>query len=74
MILRYKMIARAFEAGLRRYEFLGDAEPWKLAWTQTVRERFLVEAFASSPVGLLEWCANVYGRPLARRVLRRGRS
>jgi CelD/BcsL family acetyltransferase involved in cellulose biosynthesis len=71
LILRHKMIERAFELGLSRYEFLGDSEPWKLAWTQAARERVRVEAFARSPRGLVEWSANAHGRPLARRVLRR---
>jgi CelD/BcsL family acetyltransferase involved in cellulose biosynthesis len=42
----------AYAAGLETYEFLGAAEPWKLEWTKTVRERVLIEAFAPSVAGL----------------------
>jgi len=69
MILRYEMLARAFSNGLRSYEFLGADEPWKLEWTQTTRPRGLLQAFAPSLRGQLEWAAFAWGRPAAKRVL-----
>jgi CelD/BcsL family acetyltransferase involved in cellulose biosynthesis len=71
MILRHEMLSRAFAVGLRSYEFLGADNAWKLDWTETTRDRDLLQAFARSPSGLVEWAANRYGRPVAKRVLRR---
>jgi CelD/BcsL family acetyltransferase involved in cellulose biosynthesis len=67
-ILRYQLLARAFSAGLRRYEFLGDAEPWKLEWTATCRERSTFRAFAPSLAGSLKWTVHAHGYRLAKRV------
>ena len=69
MLIRHEMIARAFAEGLRRYEFLGADEPWKLKWTDAVRERSLLQAFAPTLRGEVERTAFAYGRPLARRTL-----
>jgi CelD/BcsL family acetyltransferase involved in cellulose biosynthesis len=71
MILRHEMLSRAFRSGLHSYEFLGAAEAWKLDWTEMTRERRLVQAFARSPRGVLDWLANEYGRRIGRAVLRR---
>jgi len=68
IVLRHALVARAFERGLVQYEFLGADEPWKLVWTGTVRERSRLEAFAPSGVGLANWAASRYARPLARRL------
>jgi CelD/BcsL family acetyltransferase involved in cellulose biosynthesis len=69
-LLRYLMIRRAFEEGLESYEFLGADEPWKLEWADTVRERRVLQAFAPTPAGRVDWAAFAFGRPLAKRVLR----
>ena len=69
-LLRYLMIQRAFEEGLGAYEFLGADEPWKLEWADTVRERRVLQAFAPTPAGRVDWAAFAFGRPLAKRVLR----
>jgi CelD/BcsL family acetyltransferase involved in cellulose biosynthesis len=71
MIIRHEMLARAFSIGLRSYEFLGGDEPWKLEWTDTTRDLGLLQAFSQSPRGLIDWAANAYGRPLAKRALGR---
>jgi CelD/BcsL family acetyltransferase involved in cellulose biosynthesis len=68
MLIRHEMLARAFRAGLRSYEFLGADNPWKLEWTNQVREKLLLQAFAPSPVGLIDWSAWTYGRPVVRRL------
>jgi len=46
MLLRAHMIQRAFEGGLRTYEFCGHADPWKLEWTTRVRGVEIIDAFA----------------------------
>jgi CelD/BcsL family acetyltransferase involved in cellulose biosynthesis len=61
-------IARAFSARLRRVELGGGAEPYKLAWTDTVHERVGVVAFAPRLSGHLGWAVEAKGRPLAKRV------
>jgi CelD/BcsL family acetyltransferase involved in cellulose biosynthesis len=68
-LLHREMIERAHGAGLRSYEFLGAAEPWKLEWTTSTRDRQIFQAFPTTPVGTAEWAAFAYGRPLARRAL-----
>ena len=68
-LLRREMIARAFDEGIRSYEFLGGEEPWKLELTSSVRHRDLLLAFAPTARGRLERAAFEYGRPLAKRVL-----
>ena len=71
MLMRQEMLARAFSIGLARYDFLGREEPWKMVWTDASRELSLLQAFAPSPLGLLEWAAFAFGRPVAKRALTR---
>lgn len=67
-LLHHEMIRRAFAEGLASYEFLGAEEGWKREWTETVRERLVLEAFASTPQGKLDWLAHVAGRPSVGRL------
>lgn len=67
-LLHHEMIRRAFAEGLASYEFLGAEEEWKREWTETVRERLVLEAFASTLQGRLDWLAHVAGRPAAGRL------
>jgi CelD/BcsL family acetyltransferase involved in cellulose biosynthesis len=67
-LMRYLMIEKAFAQGLDSYEFLGTDEPWKLEWSQKVRARTLLQAFAPSPAGRLDWAAFAFGRPLVNRM------
>jgi CelD/BcsL family acetyltransferase involved in cellulose biosynthesis len=69
MLMRHRMLARAFRLRLASYEFLGDVEPWKSAWTDTVRPRVLWQSFPPSPLGWAQWSSFKYGRPLAKRLL-----
>jgi CelD/BcsL family acetyltransferase involved in cellulose biosynthesis len=69
LVLRMMMIERAYSLDLRRYEFLGGEDPYKLDWTDTAHDRALVQAFRPSPAGLALWAAFRYGRPLAKRAL-----
>jgi CelD/BcsL family acetyltransferase involved in cellulose biosynthesis len=68
-LLHYEMIGRAFAEGLASYEFLGAEEGWKREWTRSVRERQVLEAFAPTPPGGLDWLAHVVGRPTVGRLL-----
>jgi CelD/BcsL family acetyltransferase involved in cellulose biosynthesis len=63
------MLARAFDAGLERFEFLGTSESWKSEWTTTCRQRIEVSAFARGPLGQMDWLAHRFGRPIVKRVL-----
>lgn len=69
MLLRHAMIRRAFEDRLQTYELLGTDEPWKMQWTHDVRPRSLVQAFAPTGAGVLDWTAYRVGRPLVKRAL-----
>jgi CelD/BcsL family acetyltransferase involved in cellulose biosynthesis len=67
MLLQHEIVARAFRVGLRTFEFLGEAEDWKLRWTDTTHDRLLVQAFAPTVGGRLTAAAFVHVRPLAKR-------
>jgi CelD/BcsL family acetyltransferase involved in cellulose biosynthesis len=73
LLMRREMIRRAFQAGLRRYELLGEDEPWKLELTGLVHPRLRIQAFAPSPAGLAWWAAERMGRPAVRRLRRLAR-
>ncbi len=69
MLLRYEMLARAFELRLRSYEFGGANEQWKLLWSDRTRKRLLLQAFADTPSGFVDWTAWTYGRAAAKWTL-----
>jgi CelD/BcsL family acetyltransferase involved in cellulose biosynthesis len=71
MLLRGHMLRHAFDTNLVAYHFLGHDDPWKREWTDASDEQLLVQAFAGSPAGLADWGAHRWGRPLAKRLLRR---
>jgi CelD/BcsL family acetyltransferase involved in cellulose biosynthesis len=60
----------AFGAGLHRVELGGGDDAYKLRWTKAVRERSLVQVFPRG-LGTVEWAGFAFGRPAAKRVLRR---
>jgi CelD/BcsL family acetyltransferase involved in cellulose biosynthesis len=68
LLLRFAMVERAFRSGLRRYEFLGTDEPWKLAWARTIDDRDELSFFRNSPGGLAARTVAA-GRPAAARGL-----
>ena len=68
-VLHRLLLERACRDGLRRYDFLGADEPYKLQWANGARELVLLQAFRNGPAGLVEWAGYAYGRPLARRAL-----
>jgi CelD/BcsL family acetyltransferase involved in cellulose biosynthesis len=47
-LLTYFATARAYAEGLRELDFLGDAEPWKLEWTDTSRPHDWLFVFADT--------------------------
>lgn len=69
MLMRYEMLKSAFDGGLSSYEFLGSNNPWKLEWTDKLRERMLLQAFAPSLAGRLDWAAYAHARPRAKKLL-----
>jgi CelD/BcsL family acetyltransferase involved in cellulose biosynthesis len=68
-ILLRELLSRAFARQLARFEFLGEGEPYKLAWTSTTQQRWVVQAFAPSMTGVAEWVAFHYGRPFVKKML-----
>lgn len=74
LLLTREMLAHAFESGYETYEFLGQIEPYKMIWTNQVRYRVRVQAFASSTAGLGSYLAWKRVRPIARWAMRAGRS
>ncbi len=74
-LLIEEVLSYAFARNLRTYEFLGFPEPFKLDWTDSLRDRDLLQVFAPTAAGLLDWAAWAVGRPLAKRaggILRKG--
>jgi CelD/BcsL family acetyltransferase involved in cellulose biosynthesis len=65
------MLARAFDLGLQRFEFLGAAESWKSEWTTTCRQRVEVSTFTRGPLGQASWLAHRFGRPVAKNLVTR---
>jgi CelD/BcsL family acetyltransferase involved in cellulose biosynthesis len=68
LLLRRRMIARAFETGLDRYDFLGVDTEWKREWTDESRSLELLESFAPSTSGTAWWLGWRYARPAFNRV------
>jgi CelD/BcsL family acetyltransferase involved in cellulose biosynthesis len=68
-LLTRATIQRAYERGMSRYDFLGAEDPYKLDWTQDVRERVRLQAFGSTPAGTGGYIAWRYARPAAKRAL-----
>lgn len=66
-LLIHRILERSFSIGLSRYEMAG-VERYKLAWANAFRDVALVQAFAPSAVGFVDWAAFRYGRPVAKRA------
>ena len=63
----------AFATGLERVELGGGEDVYKLRWTESVRERRLLQAFAPTLLGRADHTVVAFGRPLAKRLLERRR-
>jgi CelD/BcsL family acetyltransferase involved in cellulose biosynthesis/SAM-dependent methyltransferase len=75
-LLHHQLLERAFTDGLSSYEFLGNADAWKLDWTAEVHESTAFQAFSNTPAGLARAAviANVDRARRVRNWLRRNRS
>ena len=61
-------LEHAFSVKLDRCELLGDAEPYKLTWTEACREMSVLHVLAPTALGRVAWLALAYGRPAAKRA------
>lgn len=68
ILITFEILAALSAEGASTYEMNGGDEPFKLEFSDRVRERVLFDAFARSPSGALGWGAQSYGRPLAKRA------
>jgi CelD/BcsL family acetyltransferase involved in cellulose biosynthesis len=69
-LVMHATIEHAVAAG-RTVEFLGAEESYKLAWSSSCRDKRLLQAFAPTAPGFVDWAAVAYARPFAKRVLPR---
>jgi CelD/BcsL family acetyltransferase involved in cellulose biosynthesis len=69
-VLHHAMLERLARAGCRRYEFLGDEEPYKVAWGNGVRELLAFQAFPPTLAGRLARFGWVHGRNAAKALRR----
>lgn len=51
MLLLAGLLARYFACGVREYDMLGDAEPYKMQWTDTTRDQVTLRVWGASPLG-----------------------
>jgi CelD/BcsL family acetyltransferase involved in cellulose biosynthesis len=70
-LLTYFAIRDGFSAGLREVDFLGDAEPWKLEWTERTRPHDWLFVFGHSARARLAHLAKCRVAPAVKRWLRR---
>jgi CelD/BcsL family acetyltransferase involved in cellulose biosynthesis len=68
-LLIRETLMHAFERGAARYEFLGTADSYKLAWTDAAHERISFRSYPPTIAGSARLFAERSGRPLAKRVL-----
>lgn len=67
-------ITEGLAAGAPAYELLGDAEPYKMRWTDVTREMRSFEASPGTAAGTVEHLRLRYLRPARRRISRRAAS
>jgi CelD/BcsL family acetyltransferase involved in cellulose biosynthesis len=67
-LLMHSVIQNAFTKGLNRIELLGAEDEYKRSWATESHIRMQLHAYMRSPLGWLQWTADAYGRPLARRA------
>lgn len=67
-LLHSAMLRHSFEHRLRRYEFLGVAERYKLHWANGSRQTVTLRAFAPTASGRALLALERFGRPLALRA------
>ena len=67
-LLLHAIVERAFMRRLSSVELLGAEDDYKRQWASHSRDRLALQAYAVSPIGWLQWTAEVHGRPMARRA------
>jgi CelD/BcsL family acetyltransferase involved in cellulose biosynthesis len=70
MLLVRETLIHACERGLRRYEFLGADDPYKLDWTDKTHDRVRLLVYPPTLPGGAQLLGERVARPLARRVVR----
>lgn len=73
-VLILRVLSDAWTRGVRRYEFGGSDEPYKLRWASEVDTFERIYAYRRTPVGLARWATLAYLRPLAARLRTRAAS
>lgn len=68
ILLQDDTVRYSFENGLRRFEFLGADEPYKLNWTKTCRRLSSVHAFARDLRGTAWWLKRTVLRPAVKKL------
>jgi CelD/BcsL family acetyltransferase involved in cellulose biosynthesis len=66
-LLTEEAIRRGFAAGRESYELLGDADDYKLNFTDTVRERAQLQLFGRGPAGWARFAGYRHVRPRLKR-------
>ena len=69
-LLTYFTIREGFSEGLREVDFLGDAEPWKLEWTSTIRPHDWLFVFGNTTRARLVHTLKYRMAPTVKRWLR----
>lgn len=72
LMIAHDLIKKCADEGLETFEYLGQAEPMKMEWTDVTRDVVALEAFSRRPLGAASRVAYRHLRPLAQRMLRRG--
>lgn len=67
-LLLARVLEDAFDAGLDRFDFLGDQDAYKLEWATGLRDLLLVQLFAPTLRARTAHAALAFGLPAARRV------
>jgi CelD/BcsL family acetyltransferase involved in cellulose biosynthesis len=71
-ILLHDSLRRAFDSGLRSYEFLGADDDYKLPWATGMRDCLRLQAFPQSATGMAGYLAYRFARPAAKRAVALG--
>jgi CelD/BcsL family acetyltransferase involved in cellulose biosynthesis len=73
-LIIHATLKRAFDIGLRRYEFLAGGEDYKLRWATGTTDRVHFRAFAPTLRGVAARAVDLRGRQPARRALAAARA
>jgi CelD/BcsL family acetyltransferase involved in cellulose biosynthesis len=66
-LLVHALLERAYDEGVQRFDFLGDADPFKDSWATASRSLVRIEAFRPTPSGALG-LAHTLLRPAVHRL------